>query len=226
MKFITLDIDWVIDEVLEDTLQLCADAGVSTTLFATHKTRVLERLDSSIFEVGIHPNFNKLLEGEPGHYRATIDALMEWFPDSKGVRSHSITCNGPILEYFTKVGLKYDVNQYYPRQLAAFEDYTGITRFTNTWGDYHQLSGGNPLSSLPYSPELPAIYVFHPIHIYLNTESLDRYEAAKQDFHSYAHLSKLRNHGKTPGIRDTFVQLLAHMRDTRNHSLLHNFISA
>ena len=34
--FLTFDLDWAHDAVIEDTMALVADAGVAATLFATH----------------------------------------------------------------------------------------------------------------------------------------------------------------------------------------------
>jgi len=42
--FLTLDIDWANDEVLDDTIDLVEQADVAATWFVTHKTSVLERL--------------------------------------------------------------------------------------------------------------------------------------------------------------------------------------
>jgi len=60
---ITIDIDWVPDKVLEYTLELLSKAGVPCTIFATHATGLLNGLDRNQFEIGIHPNFNPLLNG-------------------------------------------------------------------------------------------------------------------------------------------------------------------
>lgn len=56
-------VDWAHEEVQEDTLQLLADRGVKATLFATHASPQLRycRGDRQ-FELGIHPNFNPLLD--------------------------------------------------------------------------------------------------------------------------------------------------------------------
>lgn len=62
--FLTFDIDWAHDEVLNDTIDIVERAGVAATWFVTHDTPVLERLKHNPnFELGIHPNFNYLLQG-------------------------------------------------------------------------------------------------------------------------------------------------------------------
>ena len=63
--FVTLDIDWAADEVILDSLKLLEQADVSVTFFVTHRTPILERIKGNPkFEIGIHPNFNQLLNNE------------------------------------------------------------------------------------------------------------------------------------------------------------------
>ena len=57
----SIDVDWVNDFVLEDTLKLFEENEIKCTIFTTHKTTVLSSLNSDLFEIGLHPNFNKLL---------------------------------------------------------------------------------------------------------------------------------------------------------------------
>jgi hypothetical protein len=51
--FLTLDIDWASDEVLEYTIDIIEKANVSATWFVTHNTALLQRLRSNPkFELG------------------------------------------------------------------------------------------------------------------------------------------------------------------------------
>ena len=63
--FLTFDLDWCNDEVLENTLNLIEINNLKATLFFTHKTSLLDRINKNKnIEIGIHPNFNKLLDGK------------------------------------------------------------------------------------------------------------------------------------------------------------------
>src|SRR5688572_22770431 len=63
--FLTIDIDWASDEVIADTAALVEEAGVAATWFVTHDTPQIGRLRANpLFELGIHPNFNFLLDGD------------------------------------------------------------------------------------------------------------------------------------------------------------------
>ncbi len=57
--FLTFDIDWANDDVLNDTIDLIERSDIAATWFVTHDTPVLNRLRANPrFELGIHPNFN------------------------------------------------------------------------------------------------------------------------------------------------------------------------
>ena len=63
--FITIDVDWAIDEVLKDTIDLFIKNNVKATILLTHQTDLIKDIsDNSLFELGIHPNFNFLLNGD------------------------------------------------------------------------------------------------------------------------------------------------------------------
>ena len=93
--FLTIDIDWAHDEILLDTIELVEEAGVAATWFVTHETEVLERLRSNpYFELGIHPNFNFLLQGDArngGNAGEVISNVVQMVPEATSVRSHSMT---------------------------------------------------------------------------------------------------------------------------------------
>lgn len=53
----------------------------------------------------------------------------------------------------------------------------------------------------------PRVFNFHPIHIFLNSDSIECYENAREYFRDYQKLKYCRN-TMTPGIRDYFVNLI------------------
>ena len=93
--FLTFDIDWANDDVLNDTIDLIEDKDVTATWFVTHDTSLLSRLrQNSKFELGIHPNFNWLLEGDDRNgrnAREVIERLLAIVPEATSVRSHAMT---------------------------------------------------------------------------------------------------------------------------------------
>ncbi len=53
----------------------------------------------------------------------------------------------------------------------------------------------------------PRVFNFHPIHIFLNSDSMECYENARKYFQDYQKLKCFRN-TVTSGIRDYFVTLI------------------
>lgn len=92
--FLTIDLDWAIDAVIEQCLCMIEETGVAATVFVTHDTPLLSRMRSNArIELGLHPNFNPLLEGAPaaGDARKVMRDLQCFVPEAKVVRSHSMT---------------------------------------------------------------------------------------------------------------------------------------
>ena len=77
MIHFTVDIDWVPEEVIQDTLDLFNEYDTPCTLFATHKSEALLGCDTDKFEIGLHPNFNPLVQGRGGNPDKILDDLIE-----------------------------------------------------------------------------------------------------------------------------------------------------
>ena len=191
--FLTFDIDWVHDSLLAETIDLVEQARVKATWFVTHDTPLLDRLRANQkFELGIHPNFNFLLEGDVRNgrnARDVIERLLAIVPEAISVRSHSMTQSSQLLALFKEMGLSYDVNHFVPAQtgieLKPWKLWNDLIRVPYYWeDDLHVLyeSTGvpqmNPDELLRTRGGLK-VFDFHPVHVFLNTESLDRYEQTR-----------------------------------------------
>lgn len=61
---LTFDMEWGNDTVLEYFYKLLKRYDVSATIFVTHETKWLHQFrEDDKIELGIHPNFNKILGG-------------------------------------------------------------------------------------------------------------------------------------------------------------------
>ena len=218
MIVFTSDMDWVPEEVLADTLGLFQKYNIKCTIFATNASKELEQCNQDLFEIGIHPNFNGLLAGQEGSIHSIIEPLMNLFPDSKGVRSHSLTQNSHILSAFVEYGLLYDVNQFrpYSKGLEPFQLWNNLVRIPFNWADDVHCGYNMPHinSGLDISGDEMNVFLFHPIHIFLNTESTERYEAAKKYYHEPKKLVDYRN-TKTKGTRTLLIDLLEYSRENK-----------
>jgi hypothetical protein len=193
MIAITVDIDWAPDPVVEDTLELIEGAGVRTTLFATHASALLTSMRDH--EVGIHPNFLPLTLND---CRGELDRLLGLYPRSTGVRCHSYHQNSRILDLFVERGLIYDSNvlMFQCDRIEPFRHFNGLIRVPVFWeDDVNCITGGNWIPTESMVAKMDAVYIFnfHPVHVFLNTETLRRYESAKPYYQDPAKLREFAN---------------------------------
>ena len=217
--FLTFDIDWACDAVLTDVIDFVEAAQVQVTWFVTHLTPLLSRLRANPnFELGIHPNFNFLLTGQT---KCGIDAkdvckrLLDIVPEAKSVRSHFMTQNSDFLELFARMGLTHDCNHYVPEQseieLRPWILWNGLVKVPHFWEDDLALlyAKNTPVQALKSRKGLK-VFDFHPIHVFLNTENLKRYDQSRPHLGNVAELIMHRNPGQ--GTRTALEKLLGRMQ--------------
>lgn len=197
--FVTFDIDWCSDEVLSYTLDIIEKYNIKATFFVTHKTNLLARMRANQnIELGIHPNFNPLLNGD-FRYGNNIDEVIEYYkkivPDALSIRSHSLTVNSHMLNAFEKHGLKYECNQYIPLnsniKLYPYKHINSIIRVPHFWeDDLHCVYKDSWDIDTYLKYDGLKVFDFHPIHVFLNTEHLDRYENSREWHNSRDELLK------------------------------------
>lgn len=198
---LTFDIDWCDDGVLAKTIERVEKADVRATFFVTHDTPLLARMrENPNIELGIHPNFNKLLSGEhglpEGGFRAVLESLKALVPEAESTRSHALTTNSVILSALKDYGIRRDVNWYIPLTSGmGLKPYYHIDRqliripfFFEDDAHCAELDSGFPHDWEPArwltAPDMPyRVFNFHPIHLFLNSETMARYEAARPFFH-------------------------------------------
>lgn len=212
MIAITIDIDWAPEEAVEDILKLLEDFGVRATIFATHKSEVLLSCNSDLFELAIHPNFNNLLNGKSSESKESIfKDIVDIYPHSKGVRSHSMVQSSPILNMFSKYGMLYECNQFIPynSDIKPYKLWNGMIRIPYNWEDDIHFLYRRSFKDLGMNIDHSGNYIFdfHPIHTFVNTPDLNFYNSIKEYYHQPSTLLKKRNK-KEYGIRNCFVDLL------------------
>ena len=215
--FLTFDMDWAHDEVIIDTLELLKKGNINCTFFITHKTSLIDEIRNvDNIEIGLHPNFNNLLNGDSKNYSADhiLNNLMDIAPESKSIRSHSIVNSSRLTNLFLKLGITHESNIYIPYwtniNLSPWKSESGIVHCPYFFAD--------ELACLP-SKEVNLktltkistqnslrIFDFHPIHVFLNTESLDRYESTREMHFNPKELIKHRYKGY--GTRDRLQDLI------------------
>ena len=214
--FLTLDIDWANDSVIAESIDLVESHELRATWFITHATPMLDRLRANPrFEIGIHPNFNWLLDGDfrnGADAGEVVDRLLALVPEARSVRSHAMTQSSNLMALFRDKGLTHDANHFIPEQtgieLKPWRHWWQMVKAPYFWeDDVYCLSDANStMAELAGRPGLK-IFDFHPIHLFLNTESMDRYEDARPDLADPAALEGRRNR-EGPGARTLLIDLL------------------
>jgi len=212
---ITFDTDWAPEEAVADAIELINTYKINVTIFATNFYSCLQNLPANI-EVGLHPNFNNILKGNGQSFEKVFDELYAIYPKAKGLRSHSLTQSSYILMHAKEKGIVYDSNTYNPNQAKAFVDYNGLLRFTHCWVDLGHILDKKEfvIKEIPLKTESHNIVDFHPIHTFINTDTLSFYNNVKHLTTNATELNKSKNN-TNHGIRTLFINLLDDIK--QNH---------
>ncbi|MCM2284775.1 MAG: hypothetical protein NDI81_08345 [Desulfobacula sp.] len=213
--YLTFDVDWASDEVLAYAIDMVEQSGVAATWFITHETHMLSRLRANpLFELGIHPNFNALLIGqaEKGEdHCSIIKRLLDIVPEAKTVRSHSLTQSTHLLNMFVELGLTHDSNVFIPwhagGELYPWQNWNGLTRIPYCWEDHVAIITNRFDLDGVCAAKGIRVLDFHPIHLALNTDSIERYEKAKPFQRDWKILCNMANKGD--GVRTSLEILLS-----------------
>jgi hypothetical protein len=214
MLCLSVDIDWAHDAVIADLLHLIEHHRAKATWFVTHATPLLADIRAAgRHELGLHPNFNPLLEGATGNARDTLLRLKEIVPEGVSARSHSLTRSSRLAVLFKSEGLGHESNYFVPpvagNALAPWRDFAGLVQVPIRWEDDVRLidpSIGEPIEHVGHLQ--PFVVDVHPIPTYLNTTTPADYERAKADASRPHDLAKLRRPAGCGGSRDRLVALL------------------
>ncbi len=219
--YLTFDLDWAADFVISDTLDLLDKFDVSATFFATHETPILKRIqENPKYEVGIHPNFNNLLtstRNEESNSKSIMRSMKEIVPEAVSMRSHSTTNSSKILEISKELGITHDCNYLIPYQaeisLKPWLLWNGMIRCPYFFEDDVSLEYGANEESMKFLLEKSGlkIFDFHPIHVFLNTDSLKLYERTRNNHNDLSTLVNFRSTNR--GTRIKFLEILELTRD-------------
>lgn len=212
--FLTFDVDWAADAVIDHTIDLLEENQIPATWFITHQSDACQRLiENDLFETGIHPNFNPLLNGDDSKGKTAeevIDRLLDFVPNPLSARSHSMTQSTGLQNLFKTKGLQFDCNHFIPEHtgiaLKPWHLWNGLIKVPYCWEDdvaalYNVLEKG-----VEHYNGLKVID-FHPIHIFLNTENMDRYEKTRAIHQNPEELIKHRN-TDTTGAQTVLKELI------------------
>ena len=205
--FVTLDIDWAPDYVIDHVAQQLIDVGVRATWFVTHASPAVDRLRKSgdQFELGIHPNFL------PGSTHGTtpesvLSHVTSLVPDAVSLRTHSVVQSGTLTRLIAEeTQIQIDSSYFLPHmpQLRPIPyECAGrvLCRLPFFWADDYELALAQSNWGVDRLAHVPGhkVMLFHPIHVYLNSFDSQGYDAAKRQVSHLANAS--------PSLLNQYVQ--------------------
>jgi len=216
--YITFDIDWADDDVLAFVLDLLDQHACKATFFVTHDSPLIRQMkDDMRIERGIHPNFTPLLNAPADANQAAaaqmLTDLKTIVPEAVSCRSHSLLSGTPLLRLCSRHGLLIDSSIYIPCRevpcIRPWRFWTETLLVPFIWSDYIDLlhHGDADAARVLRAANIVRVVAFHPIHVYLNTCTLDQYAQFKSSGLTPSHArSRLQRRG--PGAGDVFCRLL------------------
>jgi hypothetical protein len=221
MIAITVDTDWAPVEIVQSTIELIKSYGCKVTLFCTNA------LEAAADEIAIHPHFTDVSD-----LRAPVRELKRAFPQARGTRSHSLFFTERLRPVYSEYGLVYDSNaiQYLRPQiecsLAARRTVSMPLYFMDR---FHlemasEKSDKFSIDQFHWDDEGLKVFDFHPIHVFLNTSSVEWYERAK---HCYHEPSRLRDYvAGGEGVQTLLKETLSYIERNRLHTYTMSEIGA
>lgn len=210
--FLTFDVDWAHDEIIEDCFNLVSSYSVPSTWFVTHHFSLLSALtDDKEVETGIHPNFNNILFEETNKTSFEIlQDILSIVPDSKSIRSHSLTQNERLIDLFHEFGLSHVSNFFIPHtakiDAIPFYLWDSMIMVPHFWQDNVSMKMNLEFPTKERLLSGLQVFNFHPIHVFLNTGNLELYEKTRPIHNNPKELLKFRNNGS--GVRTQLINLL------------------
>jgi hypothetical protein len=216
---LTLDVDWAPDAIIDSVAALLVERRAKATWFITHRSPAVDRLRGrpDLFELGVHPNMlpnstHGATEDEAlGHVLGIV-------PGATVMRTHGLYQSSNFLvKAATHFGIRVDVSLFLPRAThlqphALTYGGAKLWRVPYFWEDDVEMFEPQPIWSAGDGRlSVPGLRVFdfHPVHVALNTERFDRYDALRKarPLHEWdrAYIDASVRSGRGP--RSLFIEL-------------------
>lgn len=207
--FLTLDIDWAPDFVIRDVDLFLRELEVPATWFVTHSSSAVDALRGcENYELGIHPNFSPLLKGgnQLGDAKQILDVMRTLVPEAVSIRCHNLVQSSVLLDLFRESGLKFDCNVFLPfapiSALSPWLHTDSFIRVPYCWEDDTYLAGFCRSPAEVMRSKGMKVIDSHPIHLWLNTDVLSRYESVKHRMNDEQFLRLYRYENDQNGVRN------------------------
>jgi hypothetical protein len=183
--FLTFDVDWAHDNVIQDTAEIVEHYGLRGTWFFTHHSSLISKLRGNGHEIGIHPNFNPLLNSTGnGTVNQIISRCLLWSGKVASSRSHSLVFGSPIARELAQNEIKYSSNYSIMASsgmvLKPWQTTSGLIECPYSWADEFSWSDVDQPSITDWSHSDGLLIAdFHPIHVFLNSKNSHLYEETR-----------------------------------------------
>jgi hypothetical protein len=204
---ITFDTEWSPIPVLTFAREIMDRHGTAATWFCTDDKA--KRCLGAGHELAVHPCF-KSVRTEA----ATLSRLLRLYPEARGSRSHSVYFHTRLTDLYKQFGIEYDCNYVIPARVKPWWLLNGILEIPVNYADNYMFLQNNwfPIEELDcWRNPMPVVFSFHPVHVYVNTESQEHYENVKQFYHDPEKLWIHRNN-EVHGTEDYLLKLLEKIR--------------
>ena len=222
---LTFDIDWAPDYIINDISNRLKKLKIKSTWFVTHDSSAIQKLKkNSLIELGIHPNFfSNSTQGK--NIDEILRNLKKIVPNAKSIRTHGLLQSTEILSKFQKYGIKNDVSillENQPFLGIHYSKYFKIKRFPYYWEDDVEIKNKidfNDSEKHMYIQGLK-IFDFHPVHIFLNSDSMNNYNKLKiNGYPKIKESEALKYKNKKIGINTFFDNLINGLTDKKTHTI-------
>ena len=215
-NFLTFDLDWACDEVIKFTIEKLIEKKIPATIFVTHTSTYIEKIKAiEFFEFGPHPNFNFLCNSD-SRYGNSVSEVLDFYEHicaGSVIRSHDSFLKTEYLKEIAHRKYSHESNIFISQNsgmvIRPYQAWgNNVIRVPITWEDDEWVSSGTNRSKIREQFNYQYnVWNFHPIHIFLNTEKLERYSDIKEQQHSLDILNKSINDDEY-GARSAFYEVI------------------
>jgi peptidoglycan/xylan/chitin deacetylase (PgdA/CDA1 family) len=222
----TVDVEWAHPAVLNEMIALFDGYGVRATFFCTHAG-----VDVGAHERGLHPNYRRngttlkeLAAGigaaraafmdESDLYRHVLSTTLQFAPEAKGARSHSLFYDSLLIPLYREFGLEYDSSCQLPLSPGLrpiWKEYD-VLELPIYFSDHFELkSGATGFDVALMHLDRPGLKIInlHPNMFYVNATSDEHYISTKSFYHDPDRLLHARQSRR--GIRPMVIDLLEYI---------------
>lgn len=222
---ITFDVDWAPDYVIDYVAEKLQNLKIKATWFITHDSPSVEKLlDNPLFEVGLHPNFERNSTQGNG-VDDILKNLKRIVKDAKSIRTHGLFQSSKIFLKFNKYGIKNDVSILFSNEshiVPHYSKFFKITRIPYYWEDDVEMENSIDWNNAEEHFKILGlrIFNFHPIHVFINSENMERYVQIKEN--NYPNITEsmlLKSKNKAAGTETFFDNLTKILSKRKTHTI-------